>query len=476
MTATLALTESTATGSVSVAVSTMPVPVTALSAPTAIVQRKGPNGPWSTVRGLIGAEIDGSGVVATVLDAEFIPGALMTYRAGTDQTLIDQFGRTVAAGSWGTPDSGAAWLLANAAASVSTGKGRIQHASAATAFDQLMAGSDYGDARFETTVTVSAGSLTGGGVQTDVLAHFIDGTHYYQVRLEWATAGTLTLTVNAAGGGGSTALYSAALAFTHSGSATEVRLIVETEGNTLRVMAYSLAGAPPDDWTYEGVVPVARRNSSGAWGVSSTRLTGNSNANLQTVWDDVWFDAGEPYFTDTDTITVELDRFWLKSISRSFLNLSPLVVDYSEPSRDGRGGSSEIIGRTLPIAQVELMSGRSITLDLKARSLAEARQLEYLLASGDVLYLTGPSDCPIPFGHYRAKGTDARRESPRSDNRVRVVPLEECAAPGPDVVTATVTWETVLATFATWEDVALVYPTWELLLTLVGDPAEVIVG
>lgn len=474
MSAAITLTQNTAKAAVSVAVAGLPAPVAGLSAPTAWVERKGPSGPWRMVRGLIEATIDGSGNAPTQLDSEFLVGALNTYRAGTAQTIIDQFGRTVS-GSWGTPDSGAAWSLVDAAATVSSGAGRIQHAAANTTFTQLTPGTNYGDARFETSVTLSAGSVTGASVQTNVIAHYANSSNYYRVRLDWATTGVLTFSVSAINATVATTLYTVALGFTHAGSATNVRVIVECEGNAIRAMAYSLAGAPPANWTYEATVPQANRIAAGQWGMRSIRLTSNSNANVQSVWDNVWFDAATPYFTDTDTITMDVDRFWLKSIQRSFLNLAPLVVGYEEPDRDGRGDASLIAGRTLPIAQVEVMTGRSWPIELKTRSLQDARTLEYLLASGDVLFLQVPTGCPIPGGYYRALGTGARRESPRSDNRVRSVALSECAAPGPDVVTASVTWESVLAAFATWEDVMAVYPTWEDLLTLVGDPSEVIV-
>lgn len=475
MSAAITLTADTARAAVTVAVASLPVPVAGLSAPTAWVERKGPNGPWRMVRGLVEATIGGTGAVTSVKDSEFLVGAVNTYRAGTTQTVVDGFGRSVT-GGWGTPDSGAAWSLADAAATVSSGAGRLQHSAANTNYIQLTAGTNYADARFETSVTLSAGSVTGASAQTDVLVRRVDANNFYRVRLDWATTGVLTLSLAAVNAGSATTLYTVALGFTHAGSATNVRMIVECEGTTLRAKVYSLAGAPPASWTYEGTVPALNRIAAGQWGVRSTRLTSNTNVNLQTVWDNVWFDAGVPYFTDTETITMDVDRFWLKSIQRSFLNLSPLVVGYEEPDRTGRGDASLIAGRTLPIAQVEVMTGRTWPLEIKTRSLVDARTLEYLLASGDVLFLQVPSDCPIPGGYYRAVGTGARRESPTSTNRVRTLALEECAAPGPDVVTATATWESVLAAFATWEDVMAVYPTWEDLLTLVGDPSEVIVA
>lgn len=478
MAVALTLTDVPASGAIQVAVAGMPVPVAGLTAPTGIVQRSGDGGiTWKTVRGLAEAAIDGSGNLPTTLDDEFRTGVVNTYRVGLTQQAVDQFARTVSAGGWGSPTVGDAWTASSALLSVSTNRGRATHSAANTTVDVLST-DDYADGTIEVTASVTA-TITGGAQTTALYARYVDSSNFYRAIVSWSqTSGVLTLTVVARRLGVDTTLVTSALGFTHTSSTTNLRLIMTTTGTTLAVTVYSTAGAPPADPTWSGTVPLAQRIASGRFGIRSGRSTGNTNTNAQTTWADLLLDADDlPYFTlDSETLSSDVSGFWLKSTMRRFLNLTPMVVDYAEPSRTPRGGQLDVIGRSLPIGQVELMTSRSTVLTFRTLDLQAARTLEFLIASGDVLYLQTPSSCPIVSGHYRVDGDmTSVRVTPRSDVRLFTLPLREVAAPGPDVVTATSTWETVIAMFGTWEDVIAACPTWEDVLALVGDPSEVIV-
>lgn len=50
------------------------------------------------------------------------------------------------------------------------------------------------------------------------------------------------------------------------------------------------------------------------------------------------------------------------------------------------------------------------------------------------------------------------------------------AAPGPDVVGETSSWQTVMNTYATWADLLAAHPTWASVMELVADPEDVIVS
>lgn len=179
----------------------------------------------------------------------------------------------------------------------------------------------------------------------------------------------------------------------------------------------------------------------------------------------------------TATIAPTLTAVWLKSIARPFLNQAvqviwaPAVV-YSRPARTG---VFDIVGRTLPVAVSDVRTSRRWTLLLRTDDTAAAENLDLILASGDVLFLQAPPVCDMITG-YIAVGDVTREHHPLRPARVTwTLPVTEVAAPGPDVVGSTVTWQSVLNAYATWADVIADNATWADLLTLIGDPSEVIV-
>lgn len=177
------------------------------------------------------------------------------------------------------------------------------------------------------------------------------------------------------------------------------------------------------------------------------------------------------------SITPTLTSTWLKSISRPFLN-QPVQVVYGPSvtiTRPARVGIFDIVGRSYPIAVSDIRSSRRWTLLLRTETAATARDLDLILASGDVLYLQAPPACDMVTG-YIAVDDASREHHPLRPNRVTwTLPVTEVAAPGPDVIGTAVTWASVLAAFETWADVIAAAATWADVLTLVGSPDEVIV-
>lgn len=174
-------------------------------------------------------------------------------------------------------------------------------------------------------------------------------------------------------------------------------------------------------------------------------------------------------------ITPVLDSIWLKSVTRPFLNRRVTVVDWTAEERPARSGSFAAVGRTYDIGVTDVAGGLQFELDLHVATREDAQTLDYIRASGDILYLHCPAGCPVPGGHLCVDTTSARRVRPRGDSRVFTLPVRQCAAPGPDVVGATSTWQTVLGSYATWADVLAANPTWADLLARVAPPSEVIV-
>lgn len=335
-----------------------------------------------------------------------------------------------------------------------------------------------GDCRVGASLATNAASgITGGEFRYGLQARWVDLDNVYQLLAVHAADDTISLraVIRFAGVGYDlTGVVATPLVYT--GSET-YRIEGEWKGDRFRGRIWDPAAEPRPDWQVDVAVPLALRITGGDVGIAGYRTPTNSDASLTLSVNDFTVETGSPTFLAalTDDITPTLDGFWLTSTMRSFLNCAPMVVGYEEPERADRGGSQYVAGRTLPVAQVELMTGRTWTLTLRVPTLASARRLEYVIASGDVFYLLAPANCPIASGYYRVGPLGTRRVIPQGAVRLFNLPLTECAAPGPDVATAQSTWDTVLALYGTWDDVVAAVPTWEDLLDLVGDPSEVIV-
>lgn len=464
---------------VSVAVTAMPVVDTeAAGAITGIVQRSTDGVRYTTVRGMIDMEPDGSGVLATVDDYEFRPGVVNTYRAGTMQEVASIFGGS-AASSWANATTGQVWDAANAAFNEAGGFGTILHSAANTEFStKLSALTDMGDMDMAVTFksNAAAGGIAGGSATVTLFAHQVSTTDGYRADIVFATDDTMSVAIKTLNASVATTLDTFAIPNLYTASTQVFRARLKIVGPRIRFKIWEPATQVEPDWQFDEVVSAGFRVSGGAPGLGSTRATGNSNASLTFSFTDLTIDTGIPTYLQTQTITPDLAGFWLCSTMRSFLNLAPRVVGYTEPSRGARGGSTYVAARTLPVAQVELSGAREWTLTIRVPTVTAARRLEYVIASGDVFYLQTPDDCPIPFGYYRIGNSAAERTIPRGGTvQLFDLPLEECAAPGPDVATASLTWDTVIALYGTWPDVVLAQPTWEDLLELLGDPDEVIV-
>lgn len=180
------------------------------------------------------------------------------------------------------------------------------------------------------------------------------------------------------------------------------------------------------------------------------------------------------------SITPALSEVWLKSLARPFLNRTVSVRGYSDISRPSRAGVFNVVGRSVPVAVTELRASRQWAMDVVTDTADDASDLELLLASGDVLLVhvpTGQGRVSTVPGGYVSVG-DVRLATPPTvdlTQRVFSLPCTEVAAPGPDVVGATSTWQTVLNTYATWADLLAAHASWADLLELVGEPDDVVV-
>lgn len=183
--------------------------------------------------------------------------------------------------------------------------------------------------------------------------------------------------------------------------------------------------------------------------------------------------------TFTASITQDLTQPWLKVPAAPFLNTPIEVRDIGDVGRMSRAGVFQVVGRTLPVAVGDVMSALTFTLQLLTRTHSDWHALDFLFASGEIVYLQMPSASAFEhFAHsgYFVVGDVSRAPvSMVSDLRIWTVPLTEVAAPGADVVGSAYTWTSTLADYADWTDLKTDNLTWGDLLERTGTPSDVIV-
>lgn len=182
--------------------------------------------------------------------------------------------------------------------------------------------------------------------------------------------------------------------------------------------------------------------------------------------------------TVTETVATSLDAVHLKSPVRPFLNLTvSLGGPGFEAERDGRGTASSVMDRSLPVAVSQLSGSKRYPLLIRTSTDLEARNLDYLLASGDVLFLHAPADMVVPAGGVYLLVDQAGEKllHVAGERRHWAVPVQEVAAPGPDVGYALLTWQTILDSYGTLDALLTANRTLDDLLALLAEPSEVIV-
>jgi hypothetical protein len=180
--------------------------------------------------------------------------------------------------------------------------------------------------------------------------------------------------------------------------------------------------------------------------------------------------------TFTATTTRDLTQAWLKVPAAPYLNQPVTVVERSDVTRRSRNALFDVVGRSYPVMVGDVASSVSYTLDLLTEDVAARSSLDYLFASGEVVFLHLPSTVDDLIGGYFAVGDVSNAPPLRlSKRRVWNVPLTQVAPPGPNVVGPAYTWASVVADYATWSDLLAANATWSALLQRTGSPSDVIV-
>lgn len=244
---------------------------------------------------------------------------------------VDTFTRTVAAGSWGTNDSGdtysyiASGANTTSAFAVAAGVGThtVLHTTAASV-SALTTNAFYGDVDVAVTVTVLSGTtVTGGQVEpANIIVRATDTTHYYLFRVTIQPSGAVTgQWIDIASGTSLSSVVTATV--THSAASLRVR--AQVEGQTLRGKIWDASGAEPAGWlvtaNYMDVVStnnnVVALDVPGPVGVRSGVSSGNTNAS--------------PVVFSYDNLVVRVPRYagWFASLV---------------PSTDGSGQDKYVSG------------------------------------------------------------------------------------------------------------------------------------
>lgn len=203
------------------------------------------------------------------------------------------------------------------------------------------------------------------------------------------------------------------------------------------------------------------------------------------------FEHAEYVTEQTANTTPEITGIWIKSLLHPFLNVfidgacaavgdndTEMLVSDSPVTRPARTNVFPIVNRTNMVAVNDIRLGRNWSYRIRTHTHTATTTFDYLMASGDVLLIQVPSPCDevIPNGYVTAFDVSyVRPHKRRPLTAVWDVPVQEVAPPGPDIVYAENTWQTVINAYADWDAVVAANPTWQDLLSLVPDPSEVIV-
>lgn len=174
-------------------------------------------------------------------------------------------------------------------------------------------------------------------------------------------------------------------------------------------------------------------------------------------------------------------QVWLKSLTRPFLNRA-VELTGAEPEfvNPARNGVFPVIGRSYSVAVTDVRPGESFELEAIVKGPGERSDLKLLFASGDPLFLQVPSDhCVLESTYVVAGDIRRRRQSVRANaadtRHLFTMPFTEVAPPGPDVIGATVTYQSLLSAFSTYEELLDAETSYASVLERIGDPSDVIV-
>lgn len=448
--------------------------------------------------------------------------------------ISDTFVRVVAS-QWGNADSGQAWTTAGAAAAnfSTTGfVGRVALTPVGTRHYTYVASQVYTDVEFTASI-ITPVAAAGGDIGGGFLVRGQSTSDHYMAQVLFKPTGAIHLdwTKRVAAGAYTNMVTGVDLVATYSG-ATRVNVRIKAQGTTLSFKAWK--DGDPEPASYN-LVAIDATFANGFIGTHSVLFSGNTNTlpvnmgydDINTVtpppvtitvdrslnevtWTTVrggnersaepgvditiddyefWSDVTNYYrvsvydslgalaATQTGVITPVLGTPWLKSIARPFLNRALTgPVNVSPIDRAARNGIHDVVGRSFPVAVTDLRGSRQVTIEVLTDTAEARRDLDLILASGDPVFVHVPPGRVLSSMYAVIGDSTDRHLSDGNRRHIFILPLTEVAAPGPEVVGATSTYQSVRNTYATYTDLAAANATYGDLRELVGSPDDVIVG
>ena len=374
---------------------------------------------------------------------------------------------------WGAADTGQVWQHFGTATAFTANGSVGQHTHTALNSGRISV-IDIGatDARVRVTGSVPVAAVGAGTALTIyAIARFTDDNNFYQARLGFIPDLNVTCSVRRRVAGVDSTLASVVTGLTHV-AGTRYTVELDVTGGLLRARVWR-EGDPVPDW--QATATDTALTTGTKVGVRTIIDAGSGNTMPLTYTIDNAVVSSPTAPPPTAAITPTIDRVWLKSVARPFLNRPVIVADYSDVTRPGRSGLFDVVGRSYPVSVLDVRGSRRWTLDVLTHTPGDADDLDLLLASGDVLLVQVPAGSGVPAGYVVVGDTNQRRTARRTARRVHELPCTEVAAPGPDVVGATVTCQGVLNAYATCAAVLAAHPTCLDLMELIGDPTDVVV-
>jgi len=195
----------------------------------------------------------------------------------------DTFTRTVAAGSWGTADTGQTWTNTSGSAtdySVSGGQGRHDMLTVSTSRRSTVT-QPQADVDVRTDIALSQ-VPTGNDTHGAIMARAVDGNNMYMARLEVRADATVWASVVRRSSGVNTVIGTLQLATGYTaGQLWSLRLNIT--GSMLRLKAWLTANPEPTGWMLE--LSDATFTAAATVGLRSERVTGNTNVGLVVLYD-----------------------------------------------------------------------------------------------------------------------------------------------------------------------------------------------
>lgn len=187
---------------------------------------------------------------------------------------------------------------------------------------------------------------------------------------------------------------------------------------------------------------------------------------------------------DSGSITPSLSgQVWLKSVLYPFLNRPVYPRTWGNVRRPSRSRLTEVQRQSAPLGRSDLRGSRRFDLELLTREVVDvtvdgdedARNLDLLLASGDVFFIHVPASRRVPGGYVLIDAdVQEEREVRAGDDAPRrfVLRCTTVEPPAPDVVGASMTYAGLFNVYGSYDNVLLSGLDYRDLLDLVSDPED----